>query len=282
MSTIRDSSYGTAGVRLVKLTRKGDLHDVKDITVDVRFAGAFDSVYADGDNTMVLPTDSMKNAIYAKAHEGRLGEIEEFGLRLSEYFLGSTPDVRQVMVALTEQVWTRLTIGGRPNDNSFVRGDEKRTAWVERTAAGVRVEAGIEGLSILKTASAGFEDFLTDPYTTQPDTSDRLLAVVIGARWLYRDSDVAYRIRWQAVRQALLQAFSEHESRSTQHTLHTMAQAALDACDELVQIRLSLPSRDYATVDLSPFGLSNEREIFVPSDEPHSLIEATLRRDHEE
>ena len=39
----------------------------RDLTVAVRFEGDYDESYTDGDNSDVLPTDTMKNTVYALA-----------------------------------------------------------------------------------------------------------------------------------------------------------------------------------------------------------------------
>ena len=76
----------------------------------------------------------------------------------------------------------------------------------------------------------------------------------------------------------LLETFAVHESASVQHTLHAMGEAALAAMPEVTDIRLSLPNKHHMLVDLSPFGLENNNEIFVATEEPFGLIEATIRR----
>ena len=61
------SSYGKERVRLVQVLRRSDLHDLRDLTIAVRFEGDYDTSYTDGDNSAVLPTDTMKNTVYALA-----------------------------------------------------------------------------------------------------------------------------------------------------------------------------------------------------------------------
>jgi urate oxidase len=278
MSVVHNG-YGKSGIRLVKVVRRGDLHDVQDLDVDVRFEGEFGRAYTDGDNTMVLPTDTMKNTVYALAREIAIEDVEPFGLGLTEHFLGSTPDVRQVRVDLAQRPWDRLVVGGKTQGRAFVRpSGERRTASVTRTRAEVTVEAGIRDLLVLKTSGSGFEDFLVDGYTTLKETSDRLLATVVNASWTYTTSDVEFGLRWRGIRQAMLDAFAEHVSRSVQHTLHLMGRAALDICDDIAEIRLSLPNKHHLLVDLSAFGLDNPNEIFVATEAPYGLIEATIRR----
>ena len=57
-----------------------------------------------------------------------------------------------------------------------------------------------------------------------------------------------------------------------------MAQAALASCEDATEITLSLPNRHHLLVDLTPFGLDNPNEIFVATDQPFGLIEATVTR----
>jgi urate oxidase len=57
-----------------------------------------------------------------------------------------------------------------------------------------------------------------------------------------------------------------------------MGEAALERAPEVVQVSLSLPNKHHLLADLSPFGFQNDNEIFVPTDEPYGLIEATVRR----
>jgi urate oxidase len=46
----------------------------------------------------------------------------------------------------------------------------------------------------------------------------------------------------------------------------------------VVEVRHSLPNKHHIPVDLAPFGLENRNEIFVATEEPFGLIEATIRR----
>ena len=81
-----------------------------------------------------------------------------------------------------------------------------------------------------------------------------------------------------SVRQLFLETFAEHKSLSVQQTLYEMGKAALEACPDMTQIRLSLPNKHYLPVNLSPFGMENGNQIFVATDEPFGLIEATITR----
>ena len=273
------NSYGKSGIRLVKLLRPGDLHEIVDLTVAVQFEGDFAAAHVDGDNANVLPTDTMKNTVYALAKNHPIGSPEAFGLDVSAHFLGASPQVSRVSVTLTQHPWERLAVRERPHPHAFRRaGSETRTALVSRTPEAATVEAGLEGLVVLKSGESAFSGFRRDRYTTLPETRDRIFATSITAGWRYASAEADFRLLHRGVRQALLETFAEHASESVQHTLSAMGEAVLERHPEVLEVRLSLPNRHHLPVDLSPFGLQNSNEIFVATEEPYGLIEATLKR----
>ena len=276
---LAETAYGKSSVRLVKVSRHGDRHDLKDLTVSIRFEGEYDQSYTDGDNREVLPTDTMKNTVYALAATNSVGEPEAFGRVLAEHFLERNPRLRRVRIDLTEQAWGRIAIGAREHGQAFVRQSaEARSATVQGQGDRITIGAGVKDLVILKSSRSGFTGFLRDAYTTLPDVADRILATALTATWHYRTSDLDFNLTWRAVRNTLLEAFGEHDSRSVQHTLHAMGRAVVDNVDAVTAIRLVMPNKHHLPVDLTPLGLQNRNEIFVPTDEPYGLIEATVMR----
>jgi urate oxidase len=271
-ATLIGNGYGKSAVRLVTVRRGPDVHTLKDITIAIRLEGDFLSAYTDGDNSQVLPTDTMKNTVYALAADHPVEDIEGFGLLLSEHFLRESPPAAIARIELAEHLWERL------DPHAFRRaGSERRTAVVTRTQESVKVTAGIEDLVVMKTSKSAFEGFPRDRYTTLPETSDRLLATSVRATWRYSSPDLPFGERWTEVRRRLLEAFAEHDSRSVQQTLYAMGEAALEMAD-VEEIHLMMPNIHHIPVDLTRFGLENRNEVFVATPEPYGLIEATLRR----
>jgi len=279
MSEIAWNRYGKAAIRLVKVERdsrhRGADH-VFDLTIDVQLEGDFESVYA-GDNRLCIATDTMKNTVYALARQDRIGSVEAFATRVADHFAGR-PAVTGVRVSATEQPWAHVSEDGGAAAHAFVQsGGERWTASVWRTAESTIVTSGLANLVVMKTADSAFAGFARDAYTTLRDTDDRLLATAIAAEWTYRPGPVDFSGR-RRVRSALLAAFASHKSRSVQHTLAAMGEAALGAMEEIAEITLRLPNRHHLLVDLAPFGLENPNEVFVATDAPFGLIEATIRR----
>ncbi len=269
--------YGKARVRLVHVDRTPARHLLRDLTVDVQLEGDFAPVYLEGDNATCLATDTMKNTVYAFAHEHGITSPEAFASLLAERFAGQPP-VTRATVSVVEQPWRRINVGDTPHPYAFIQtGGEEWTTVVVREAEGGAVRSGLRGLVVMKTTESGFAGFPRDKYTSLQETSDRIFATSVTATWLYRAGVVDYDLR-NEIRAALLESFATHDSQSVQHTLYAMAKAALHQSDAIEEVTLSLPNRHHLLVDLKPFGLDNPNEVFVATDQPYGLIEATVRR----
>ncbi len=282
MAKLGSTNYGKQRVRLVRVVRHADRHELADLTVGVRFFGAYRAAHADGDNRAVLPTDTMKNTVYAFAKQHPVTPIEEFGLILARHFLEAGAGAAEaVEVEIASHPWTRLDVDGAPHAHAFEgAGGGARAAKLHATREGTACSAGITGLVLLKTTGSGFEGYPRDRYTTLKETTDRIFATAVTASWRYaRAEGLPFDELWARARQALTATFAGHDSKSVQHTLYAMGEAALAAVPEMTKITLSLPNRHHLLVDLSPFGLTNDNEVFVATEEPHGLIEATVRRD---
>lgn len=276
--------YGKSRVRLVKLTRRGGQHELREIAVQVLCEGEFEDAYRAGDNANVLATDTMKNTVYALAKREGLAAIETFGRALAKHFLANhllanQAPITRVRIKIAEDLWDRMHVGGKPHGSSFIKGGaEKRITRVTATRETETIQSGIAGLTILKSADSAFEGFPRDPFTTLAETKDRILETSMRALWRYQDGRIQFDSTWRAVRQTMLETFAQHHSRSVQHTLYAMAEQVLERYGEVEEIHIRMPNKHCLLVDLARFGLTNENEIFVPTDEPHGYIEARVGR----
>jgi len=275
-----ENNYGKQRVRILQVARHPERHDIKELTLGIRLEGDFESAHSKGDNRKVLPTDTMKNTVYALAKAHPIESPEEFSLRLAEHFLARNPQVSRVRIEAGEILWTRLALEGKPDPHTFTGSStEKRIAALAATRNEKTLHAGIEGLVVLKTTDSAFENFLKDEYTTLKEDRNRILATSVRATWLYKEMSVEFDSTWHGVRQGLLETFAGHDSESLQHTLFAMGEAVLKKFPSIQEIHLSLPNKHYNLVDLSHFKMENPKEVFLPTDEPHGLIEATVRND---
>lgn len=271
--------YGKSRIRVMKVTRGPGWNELRDWTVQVLLRGDFESAHREGDNSKLLPTDTMKNTVYSLARSSQAGSMEEFAKELVDFLLRNA-QVSSAAVEIRSALWKRLTVDGAPHASTFMRGSgEDQTTSVEREQNGTfRITSGLENVVLLKTARSGFAGYIKDSLTTLKETDDRLLGTAMEAQWEYVADDVSFESARARIREAMLKTFAEHDSRSAQHTLYAMAEAALEAADEIREIVIVMPNKHCLPVDLSRFGQDNPNEIFVPTDEPHGTIEARVRR----
>jgi len=278
---IAHHSYGKSRVRLTKVTRHADRHDLAEVAVDIVLEGDFEASYLEGDNRRVVPTDTMKNTVYGVAASHPLDAIESFGLALAEHFLARHAHVSGVTVAVEQEPWRRIEgPDGARHPHAFIAaGTARRTCRVRGDRGPPAVEAGVSGLTVVKTADSAFCDFVHDEFTTLPDADDRIFGTAVEARWRYRTGAAPdWNAAWPTTCRTLVDVFAGHKSRAVQQTLHDMGQAALAACGDIEEIALEMPNQHRIPMDLAPFGLANTNSIFVTTSEPYGLIRATLRR----
>jgi urate oxidase len=266
--------YGKAETRLVRVFRDDDTHRLADFNVSIALSGDLAATHLTGDNAGVLPTDTMKNTVYAFAKEYGVGEPEEFALLLGMHFVATQPQVRAAKVVIESYGWERL------GPHSFKRsGDYVRTASVTVTAEQQQVVSGLHDLVLLNSTASEFHGFPRDRYTTLPETNDRILATAVDAKWRHLGTADDWYESFHGALDALTSAFVNTYSCSLQQTLFSMGSHVLSTRPEIAEIRLALPNRHHYLVDLSPFELANDNEVFIAGDRPYGLIEGTVTRD---
>jgi urate oxidase len=283
-ATLHTNRYGKSRVRLMRLTKHFDHHDLDEWTVQILLTGDFDTAHTHGDNSKILPTDTMKNTVYFVARESKSASMEAYAQELIDYILTRNPHVSSAEVVIESTLWKRLTVDGQPFPTAFMRGsDERQTTTVSRQQNDpFTITSGLDHLTILKTSNSSFTGYIKDALTTLPETTDRLFGTALQAKWPYTPEAMNAGIDFNKVRrhirEVLLSTFAKHDSLSVQQTLFAMAEAALAHTDLIDEIYLLMPNKHNLLVDLSRFGQENPNHIFVPTDEPHGTIEATVRR----
>jgi len=277
---ILQDNYGKSKVRLLKVERNGDHHSIQNLTLDIALEGDFDAIHKEGDNSLCLPTDTMKNTVHALANmTEKIEQIEIFGQRLATHFLDNCPQVSRARIGIKQHAWKRMKFDAGEHDHSFIKGsDEKRITMIDARRDRLTIESGVEDLIVMKTTKSGFAGFLKDEYTTLPEAIERVFSTTLKAVWRYKDFETASDEAFAAIREKMLSVFAEHDSLSVQHTLYAMGEAVLEAFNDIDEIAFSLPNTHYLPVDMKKLGLENDNRIFIPTNEPHGLIEARLTR----
>jgi len=280
MAHLGENRYGKSRVRVMKVVRHETYHAMKEWNVRVLLHGDFETSFTQGDNSNILPTDTMKNTVYYLARESQATTLEEFAIELVEYLLANNPQVNKASAEIEEKSWKQMQIDGAPHATTYqLTGPELQTTNVYRERSGtLTVTSGVDGLVILKTTNSAFTGYIKDKLTTLPESTDRIFATRATAAWDYSPAPSDYEAARSAALAALMKIFADHNSLSVQHTLYDMGAAMLAAVPEMSRIKLTMPNVHCLLVDLSRFGQQNLNQIFVPTDEPSGYIEAVVER----
>ncbi|NMR20680.1 factor-independent urate hydroxylase [Cellulomonas fimi] len=279
-----ENQWGKAEVRLVRIDRSQPRHRITDVNVTSQLRGEVEKAHTEGDNSLVVATDSQKNTVFALAKDG-VGSPEGFALRLGEHFLSTYPWIHGGRWEVEQYTWERIPTSlathatDGTHDHAFVRGGtETRTTVVQRDRDEVFVVSGLTDLAVLKSTGSEFHGFPRDRFTTLPETTDRILATSVTSRWRYTTTALDFDAVFADVRRVLLESFADLHSLALQQTLFHMGERVLQAHPEIAEVKLSMPNLHHFLVDLAPFGLENPNEVFYAADRPYGLIEATLTR----
>lgn len=274
------NQYGKAECRLVKVTRNSARHEIQDLNVSSQLRGDLADTHLTGDNAHVVATDTQKNTVYAFAREHGIASIEEFAMLLGRHFTSQFEWINGGRWEIEQSSWNRIEVDGQEHDHSFVQaGAEKRTTVVTMDGDQTWVVSGLRDLVVLKSTGSEFWGFPRDRYTTLAETTDRILATSVTARWRYSTTDIDFDRTFDDVRQILVATFARTHSLALQQTLYGMGSAVLEGQPDIAEIRFSMPNKHHFLVDLAPFGLDNPGEVFFAADRPYGLIEGTVTRD---
>jgi len=286
MGHLAENRYGKSRVRLMKVVRHAAhdkmpaVHEMKEWNVRLLLQGDFGSCFTTGDNSKILPTDTMKNTVYSLARDSKANTSEQFAMELGQYLLDNNAQVSSVSVDIEEKKWEHVLVDGMPHPTTYsLNGTELQTVAVEKNRGGeFQIISGIDGLVVLKTTDSEFTGYIKDKLTTLPETTDRIFATRATIVWGLARQPAEFTALRTTVRDRVLTTFANHHSLSVQHTIHDVGEAVLKAVPDISWIKMTMPNLHCLPVNLAPFGQDNPNMIFVPTDEPSGYIEATIRR----
>lgn len=277
---LRHNHYGKAAVRVTRVRRLADRHELAEMNVRIRLEGDFERSYTHGDNSKVVATDSMKNAVYLLAKDHPLDSPESFALHLAKHFESTYEQVTGAQVEIEQALWNRIMVDGKPHPTAFESaGAELRRAMARSEGGKLQIHGGFSNLMVLKTTDSAFVGFVRDEYTSLPETTDRILATKLTARWWFPDVQSEFNLAYSRIREALLTTFANHKSDAVQQTLFEMGKAALAGEPKIPAIELKMPNKHRIPFNFKPFGKEFANDVYVTTDEPSGEIEGFVTRE---
>ncbi|KAG7282873.1 hypothetical protein CRUP_020711 [Coryphaenoides rupestris] len=267
------TGYGKNTVKVLYIRRHGSHHSILELRADVELTLKSRKDYTAGDNSDIIPTDTIKNTVHALAKIKGVKTIEQFSMDLCNHFLTSFDHVMRAR-------------DGVEHAHAFILSPEtRRFCDVEQKRDDPPVvHSGLKDMKVLKTTKSGFEGFLRDRFTTLPEARDRCFCTSVYARWRYsKTANVNFDGVWTSVKDTIIEKFAGpydlgEYSPSVQKTLYDSQCLILARHPEVEEIELVMPNQHYVTIDMTKMGLVNKEEVFLALDNPSGNITGTLRR----
>ncbi|KAM9479551.1 uricase [Salvelinus alpinus] len=280
------TGYGKNLVKVLYIRREGTHHYITELTANVELTLKSRKDYLTGDNSDIIPTDTVKNTVHALAKLKGVLTIEQFAMDISKHFLTAFNHVTRVNVKIEEAPWRRLEKNGVEHAHAFIYSPESwRFCEVEQNHNESPIlHSGVKNMKVLKTTQSGFEGFFRDRFTTLQEAKDRCFCTSVYARWRYNKvQNVNFDSTWNSVKETIIEKFAGPYDRgeyspSVQKTLYDTQVIVLDRVPEIEEIEIVMPNQHYFTIDMTKMGLTNNNEVLLPLDNPSGNIMGTVRR----
>ncbi|KAG1842512.1 hypothetical protein DFJ58DRAFT_806139 [Suillus subalutaceus] len=309
-SVLTSARYGKDLIRVFRVVRDAEFHQVVEYNVTVHVEGDIETSYTIADNSVVVATDSSMYIISPRLHPHILSP-ERFALHVGTHIVSKYAHIHRAFVTLEKLRWSRIALSenDHPHPHSFVRdGNDRQTVEVEVDASAgkdklsAKVTSGITDLLVLKSGGSAFHGYIHDEYTTLPQVDDRVLSTSVDLNYTFAplslssptdDKKLDFTVPkgfalggvWDAVnvatraRNATLDIFALDASASVQATLFKMGQRVIAENSGVESVTYKLPNKHYIPVDMKYIGLDNTTPLsiirFFPS---AGLISATISR----
>jgi urate oxidase len=263
-------------------------------SIEVQVLGTvFMSAYTEGDNRLVVATDTMKNFIHRESLAFTGATLEEWLEFIGRRFLDTYPHMERLRVRGTEIPFEPALVPAA--DGGFMESEvlferqhgDRSTAQLEldRTGNGVEVmdlSAGRIGLQMMKVTGSSFADFARDAYTTLPERKDRPLYIHLDVGWKYDApatalaADHGRYVAGEQVADLVGAVFHRFVSLSIQHLIHEIGQAMLDRWSQLAEVSFEAQNRLW---DLAEMSTTDERvRVYTDPRPPFGRLGLVLRR----
>ncbi len=296
------ATYRTYGTPLAGLTPvpessfAGRPNTLLAAKIEVQVLGtAFMAAYTEGDNRLVVATDTMKNFIHRESLAFAGSTLEEWLHFIGRRFLETYPHMERLRVLGEEIPFEPAVVpaadgdGFEPSTVLFARqhGD-RSTARIELDRGPndeVRVidlAAGRIGLQLMKVTGSAFADFARDEYTTLPERRDRPLYIHCDIGWRYDTPDSALAadhalyVAAEQVADLAGAVFHRFVSLSIQHLVNEIGHAMLERWPQLSEVSFETQNRLWDTAVVSD---ADERvRVYCDPRPPYGRIGLVLSR----
>jgi len=225
---------------------------------------AFLPSFSEGDNSMVVATDSMKNFVHHHLGEYEGATIEGFLEYVGTELLETYSQIETVTVSADQLPFEERPVPGEdgfePSELVFRVADgaagygevtlERTTDETERTEQ----TSGVTGIELVKVKDNSFTGYVQDEYTTLPERENRTLYVGMDVFWTYADSadalgsDPERYVAAEQVRDIAQVVFDDLDVNSIQQLIYQVGLRVLERFPQLESVSFEANNRTWIGV----------------------------------
>jgi urate oxidase/2-oxo-4-hydroxy-4-carboxy-5-ureidoimidazoline decarboxylase len=224
------------------------------------------SSFTEGDNTLVVATDSMKNFILRHAALFKGETIEGFLAFVSQRFMEKYTHIESIVITGDRLPFDPVYVPGKDEwtDSGLVyrrSHNDHTSASMEITraedGAGTTISThlcGLADLQLIKVSGSSFYGFIRDEYTTLPESYNRPLYIYLNIYWTYNDitnaisENITDYVPAEQIRDIAQTVFHEYKTPSIQFLVYQIGLRILSRFPQLVEVRFESNNRTWETV----------------------------------
>nr|WP_289214979.1 urate oxidase [Halobacillus campisalis] len=272
----------------------GNENIVFGLNVSVRVGGEeFLPSFTEGDNSMVVATDSMKNFIqwHLASYEG--STTEGFISYAAHAFLEKYPHFESVQMIGEEIPFEAASASTKeglvPSNLVFKHSrDERSQAMIElvRSGDGIHVkhqQSSLLDLQLIKVKGNSFVGYIRDEYTTLPEDGNRPLFIYLNLHWQYEKEEHAtgaepsqYTAAAQ-IKDIAASVFHEKTTPSIQSLIYHIGCRVLERFPQLKDVTFESQNRTWETVVEDIPG--SEGKVYTEPRPPYGFQEFTVTQE---
>ncbi|WP_307847714.1 factor-independent urate hydroxylase [Metabacillus bambusae] len=252
------------------------------------------SSFSEGDNELIVATDSMKNFIqkHLAYYNGRT--IEGFLAFVAERFLDTYPQMDSIKLSGVETPFMPTTslINENTQESKLVYNHSRNEQAVASLFAKknesnsleiMEHSSGIQALQLIKISGNSFAGFIRDEYTTLSEDNNRPLFIYLNINWnyeKYKDSTgetPALYVCSEQVKDIVTSVFHNLDTLSIQHLIYQIGLTILERFPQLTDVTFQSQNRTWETVvDTIP---DTDGKVYTEPRPPYGFQGFALTRD---
>lgn len=263
---------------------------------NIKFSVSGDALlpsFIDGDNSLVVATDSMKNFILRHTAEYQGSTTEGLLYFIGERFFEKYDHISAIEIESDRIPFLALLV---PGQEGFQESDlVYRCSHNDRSSASLKIirdrngprvnghRSVLSDLQLIKISGSSFYGFIRDEYTSLPESHDRPLFIYLDICWTYTDhndgidGDAGRYVPAEQIRDIAHCVFHQYTTPSIQYLIYQIGLRILERFPQLVEIGFESNNRTWEMVVEPTDG--SKAGVYTEPRPPYGFQGFTMNRD---